>query len=151
MLKLCEADKVLEIGTGSGTQTHDLASTGATVHSIELEPWIDTSKIIGDCVYLHAGPGQVGLYDRAPFTAIVATCGVDHIPDAWVKQLAEGGKLVVPIGDSRGQRLTLFRKEETGLVPERVGAYVRFTMIKEPPKQNPPKYQPNERESYVSE
>lgn len=144
LLQLTESDKVLEIGTGSGTQTHDFGSTGAMVHSIELEPWIDTSKIIGDCVYLHAGNGIAGLPECAPFSAIVATCGIEQIPDTWRDQLGDGGRLVVPIGEQSGQRLVLFRKHGSELIPEKVAAYVRFSMMKEPPKRNPPKYQPNE-------
>jgi len=142
LLKLDSSDKVLEIGTGSGTQTHDLKQTGAIVHSIELEPWIDTTITEGECVSLHAGDGLKGLPDYAPFTAIVATCGVSEIPQSWAAQLSDGGRLVVPIGDVRSQRLTLFRKHGSELIPERIGAYVRFQMYREPDKPRPPKYQP---------
>src|SRR6266852_156349 len=60
MLNLGPSDKVLEIGTGSGTQTSEFGATGAEVHSIELEPWVDTTQILGDCVYLHTGDGVKG-------------------------------------------------------------------------------------------
>src|ERR1700676_4455582 len=80
MLGLGPKDKVLEIGTGSGTMTNEFAATGAEVHSIELEPLLDTTKIIGDYVFLHTGDGVRGLPASAPFTAIVATCGVEAIP-----------------------------------------------------------------------
>jgi protein-L-isoaspartate(D-aspartate) O-methyltransferase len=142
MLKLTDADKVLEIGTGSGTQTHDMAQTGAMVHSIELEPWIDVTIPVGDCVYLHSGDGFKGLPERAPFTAIVATCGIEQIPKAWEDQLADGGRLLAPIGDASNQRLTLFRKHGTDLIPERIAAYVRFQMLRDKPVPKPPKYQP---------
>ena len=142
-LQLGPNDKILEIGTGSGTQTKDFAATGAEVHSIELEPWVDTTQIIGDCVYLHTGNGAKGLPQFAPFTAIVATCGVEAIPRVWEEQLLAGGKLVAPIGDGSSQRLTLFRKEDSGLRPERVCAYTRFSMMRERPSPKPPKYQPD--------
>jgi protein-L-isoaspartate(D-aspartate) O-methyltransferase len=143
MLSLGPKDKVLEIGTGSGTMTNDFAATGAEVHSIELEPWVDSTKIVGDYVFLHTGDGVKGLPQHAPFTAIVATCGVDAIPKAWDEQLLDGGRLVAPIGDSASQRLTIFYKEHGSLRPLRVAAYTRFSMMRERPSPKSPKYQPN--------
>lgn len=142
MLNLGPKDKVLEIGTGSGTQTNEFAATGAEVHSIELEPWVDTTQIVGDCVYLHTGDGVKGLPEFAPFTAIVCTCGINQIPDAWPPQLSERGRVVAPIGDSSSQRLTLLHKRGEDLLPIKVLAYVRFSMMKERPSPKPPKYQP---------
>lgn len=143
MLNLGPADRVLEIGTGSGTMTSEFGATGAEVHSIELEPWVDSSQIVGECVFLHTGDGVKGIPQAAPFTAIVATCGVQEIPKAWIEQLAPEGRLVAPIGDSKSQRLTVFRKKGHELIPERITAYVRFSMMKERPSPNPPRYQPN--------
>ncbi len=144
MLNLGPKDKVLEIGTGSGTMTNEFAATGAEVHSIELEPWVDSTVITGDCVFLHTGDGANGIPNQAPFTAIVATCGVETIPRSWSEQLADGGRLVVPIGTSESQRLCLFQKRPDGsLVPQRVCAYTRFSMMKERPSPKPPKYQPD--------
>jgi protein-L-isoaspartate(D-aspartate) O-methyltransferase len=142
LLNLQAEDILLEIGTGSGFQTGVFAGFGAAVHSVELEPWIDPTTTLGDCVFLYPGDGRIGLPQHAPFTAIVATCGVEEIPRAWVEQLAAGGRLVVPIGDSSAQRLTLFRKEDDELVPVRIGAYVRFQMLREKPKPPKLKYQP---------
>jgi protein-L-isoaspartate(D-aspartate) O-methyltransferase len=142
MLCLQPHDKLLEIGTGSGYQTNVFAETGAEIHSIELEPWVDSTKITGDYVFLHTGDGINGLPKQAPFTCIVATCGVESIPRAWNEQLSAGGRIVVPIGDSSSQRLTLFRKVDSELRPERVVAYVRFSMMREKPQPKPPKYQP---------
>src|SRR5690242_11012500 len=85
MLNLGPKDKVLEIGTGSGTQTSEFGATGAEVHSIELEPWVDSTQITGDCVFLHTGDGIHGLRAFSPFTVIVATCGVNEIPRSWVE------------------------------------------------------------------
>jgi len=142
MLNLGPSDKVLEIGTGSGTQTSEFGSTGAEVHTIELEPWVDSTVITGDCIFLHTGDGKNGLPNQAPFTAIVATCGVEDIPRAWVEQLSASGRLVVPIGDVSNQRLVVFDKVGSELVPRRVAAYVRFSMMKEKPSPKPPRYQP---------
>jgi protein-L-isoaspartate(D-aspartate) O-methyltransferase len=141
LLELHPEDILLEIGTGSGFQTGIFAGFGATVHSIELEPWIDPTTILGEYIYLYPGDGKLGLPEHAPYTAIVATCGVEEIPRAWVEQLACGGRIVVPIGNSKAQRLTLFRKENDEMRPVRIGAYVRFQMLREKPKPIPPKYQ----------
>jgi protein-L-isoaspartate(D-aspartate) O-methyltransferase len=147
MLNLGPQDKVLEIGTGSGTQTNEFGATGAEVHSIELEPWVDSTVITGDCVFLHTGDGINGIPSQAPFTAIVATCGVKDIPKSWVDQLQDNGRLVVPIGEAASQRLTLFRKQNGDLIPERVCAYVRFSLMKEKPKAGKiPYISPSERE-----
>src|SRR5438105_896706 len=143
ILQLGPQDKVLEIGTGSGTQTNDFAATGAEVHSIELEPWVDTTQILGDCVYLHTGDGINGLPNHGPFTAVVATCGVKQIPRAWEEQLCDGGRMVVPIGSADSQRLCVFQRREGELSPVRVAAYVRFQMMREKPAPKPPKYYPH--------
>lgn len=142
MLDLKPSDKLMEIGTGSGYQTRRFAETGCEIHSIEIEPWIDTTVVTGDCVYLHFGNGVRGIDGYGPYTAIVATCGVDSIPEAWTKQLAEDGRMVVPIGDPKCQRLTLFRKKDDLLEPKRVGAYVRFQMLRDKPEPKPPRYNP---------
>lgn len=141
LLDLSPEDILLEIGTGSGYQTGIFAAFGAAVHSVELEPWIDPTVSIGNFVFLYPGDGKLGLPEHAPYTAIVATCGVEEIPRAWVEQLACGGRAVVPIGNSKAQRLTLFRKENDELRPVRIGAYCRFQMLREKPKPIPPKYQ----------
>lgn len=146
LLDLKPEDLLLEIGTGSGFQTGVWAGFGCAVFSIELEPWIDPTKTIGDYIYLYPGDGKLGLREHAPYTAIVATCGIEQIPKQWVEQLTEGGRLVAPIGDSKAQRLTLFRKENGELVPKRIGAYVRFQMLQEKLKVIPPKYAPYEKQ-----
>lgn len=130
-LGLQPKDKLLEVGTGSGSQTAEFAKSGAEIHSIELEPVIDAVDRLGCTpIYLHSGDGTFGLEQEAPFTAIVATCGVTEIPKAWKEQLAEEGRLLCPIGDKFCQKLTLFKKRQGELYPQRVAAYVRFQMIR---------------------
>ncbi len=80
-------------------------------------------------MYLSYGDGAKGKPEDAPFDAIVATCGTREIPQAWVDQLKEGGRLVVPVGDNQVQRLTLYRKRGFRLEPLKVAAYVRFVML----------------------
>lgn len=132
MLRLTPEDKLLEIGTGSASQTIEWAKSGCEVHTIELKPVCEPWRVrLGkDQVYAHMGDGKLGLPQEAPFSAIVATCGIESIPDAWQDQLSPKGRMVVPIGTSSCQRLTLFEKDEEGAFrPQRIAGYVRFSMI----------------------
>lgn len=134
MLELGPEDKLLEIGTGSASQTQEWAKSGCEIHTIELEPIVDPSKLGShglEQVYAHLGDGKNGLPQEAPFSAIVATCGVASIPEAWQEQLKPMGRLVAPVGKAEAQKLTLFRKTEDGyVVPQRVAAYTRFSMMR---------------------
>lgn len=134
MLELTAADKLLEIGTGSASQTVEWAKSGCEIHTIELkpvvEPW-NMSDHGANQIYAHMGDGRIGLSQEAPFSAIVATCGVEAIPDAWKDQLEPLGRMVVPLGTSAVQRLTLFSKDLHGSFhPQRVAGYVRFSMMR---------------------
>lgn len=134
MLQLRPTDKLLEIGTGSASQTQEWAKSGCEIHTIELQPIVNPEAMGNrglDQVYAHAGDGKKGLPQEAPFTAIVATCGVSEIPEAWREQLAVNGRMVVPLGSAEVQKLTLLRKKPNGALNlERIGAYTRFLMMK---------------------
>ena len=130
MLELKPQDVMLEIGTGTGSQTAEWQKYCAEVHSVELhQEYKVNDQELGPHVYLSYGDGAKGLPEVAPFDAIVATCGVEDMPEAWIEQLKDGGRLVVPIGKRECQRLTLWRKRGVGIFPERVAAYVRFVMM----------------------
>jgi protein-L-isoaspartate(D-aspartate) O-methyltransferase len=130
LLELKPTDILMEIGTGTGSQTAEWQRYCAEVHTVELrqEYKLDDS-LLGPHVYVSCSDGAEGLADAAPFDAIVATCGVAEIPAAWKDQLKDGGRLVVPIGHPESQKLTLFRKINDELTPERVAAYTRFVMM----------------------
>lgn len=128
MLALKPTDKLMEIGTGSGTQTEIWAKHCKEVHTVELRPF-NYCDYLGNHVYFREGDGKDGIPAEAPYDAIVVTCGVKEIPSAWKEQLDEGGRLVVPLGDAELQRVTLFMKLHGIVGACRVGGYARFQMM----------------------
>ncbi|HSL21948.1 MAG TPA: protein-L-isoaspartate(D-aspartate) O-methyltransferase [Vicinamibacterales bacterium] len=117
------SDVVLEIGTGSGYQAAVLAELSKEVLSIELIPELAerayaTLKRLGyRNVQVRAGDGYAGWPERAPFRRIMVTAAPPEIPQALVEQLAEGGTMVVPVGDYL-QQLMVVRKTAKGIVRE---------------------------------
>ena len=125
-------EKVLEIGTGSGYQAAILAEMGAHVYSIEvLEPLAEraanTLNRLGyKNLHLKTGDGYLGWNDHAPYDAIVVTCSPTKIPQALQDQLAEGGRMIVPVGSQNSiQYLYLLEKKE-GKIKRQNKMAVRF-------------------------
>ena len=105
-------DKVLEVGTGSGYQASILAAMGARVFSIErdLDLLADARKMLDTLGYRVAtkgGDGTVGWNEFSPFDGIIVTAGAPTIPQPLLKQLADGGRLVIPVGDLDFQTLVV--------------------------------------------
>ncbi len=109
-------DRVLEIGTGSGYQAAVLSPLVQHVYSIEIiEPLAEQAKSrldrLGyDNVSTRMGDGYLGWPEHAPFDAIIVTCAPDDIPQPLIDQLAEGGRMMIPVGKLGNQRLVLLEK-----------------------------------------
>lgn len=117
-------DKVLEIGTGSGYQAAVLAPLVKDVYTIEIvEPLGKrATKTLADLkyknVHVKIGDGYKGWPEHAPFDKIIVTCSPEQVPQPLVEQLAEGGMMVVPVGERYQQTLYLFRKKDGKLESE---------------------------------
>ncbi|HEY8703127.1 MAG TPA: protein-L-isoaspartate(D-aspartate) O-methyltransferase [Gaiellaceae bacterium] len=111
-LRLRGGERVLDVGTGSGYQAAVLAEMGADVHSIERVPELAAQARealaaagYADRVHVHVGDGTRGLPEEAPFAAIAVAAAAPCVPPSLYDQLAEGGRLVVPVGPRSEQLL----------------------------------------------
>ncbi|MEX2172882.1 MAG: protein-L-isoaspartate(D-aspartate) O-methyltransferase [Pirellulaceae bacterium] len=117
-------DKVLEIGTGSGYQAAVLSPLVKDVYTIEIVESLGKSatktlqRLGYDNVHVKIGDGYLGWPDRAPFDKIIVTCSPEKVPQPLVEQLADGGLMVVPVGERYSQTLYLFRKKAGQLESE---------------------------------
>lgn len=99
-LELTGTERVLDVGTGSGYQAAVLAELAAEVVSIERIPELaaDAARNLAETnVELHVGDGSLGVPERAPFDAIAVAATATAVPPALVEQLAEDGRLVLPL------------------------------------------------------
>jgi protein-L-isoaspartate(D-aspartate) O-methyltransferase len=110
-MELTPTDIVLEIGTGCGYQAAVLAEIAARVYSIERIPFLAAraQKTLAELgyenVFITSGDGTLGWKEHAPFDAIITTAGAPTIPEPLKEQLADGGRLVIPVGDRFSQDL----------------------------------------------
>ena len=117
-LELKGGEKVLEIGTGSGYQAAILAELAKEVHSVERVPELaekareNLSRVGVKNVSVHVGDGTLGWLEDAPYDAIIITAGTPTMPEGLADQLAEGGRLVAPVGSRWRQMLELWIKRE---------------------------------------
>jgi protein-L-isoaspartate(D-aspartate) O-methyltransferase len=107
----------LEIGTGSGYLTALLAELAAEVFSVERHAILaDAARnlltVMGyNNVTVIVGDGSRGLIERAPYDAVIVSAAAAEVPGALLEQLAEGGRLIIPIGTTDSQQLQLIRME----------------------------------------
>ena len=117
-LDLRPTDNVLEIGTGSGYQTALLAELAHTVFTVERHAELSSaakerlSHLGYANVNFFVADGSLGLPQHAPYDAIVVSAAAPRVPESLVAQLAEGGRLIIPVGNADSQHLELVRKIE---------------------------------------
>jgi protein-L-isoaspartate(D-aspartate) O-methyltransferase len=129
--------RVLEVGTGSGYQAAVLAEIVDHVYSIEIEPELARkaatllNELGYDNVTVRAGDGYAGWPEHAPFDIIIVTAAPDHVPQALIDQLANGGRMTVPVGPVYAvQQLRLIEKDESGKLHQKEIAPVRFVPMR---------------------
>lgn len=115
-LGLSGSEKVLEIGTGSGYQAAVLSVLAGEVYSVEFQADLAKSaaerlqRLGFENVHVHCGDGSSGLKELAPFDAILVAAAAPSIPEPLLEQLAEGGRIIAPIGAEDRQELMLVRR-----------------------------------------
>ncbi|MFW6200960.1 MAG: protein-L-isoaspartate(D-aspartate) O-methyltransferase [Gemmatimonadota bacterium] len=126
VLEVGAADRVLEIGTGSGYQTALLARLADHVYSVErLRALSVRARAALDAlgvanVALLVGDGTIGWPKHSPYDAILVAAGAPSVPDALIDQLAVDGRMLVPVGDRRDQQLLLVRRTAEGIEREEI-------------------------------
>jgi protein-L-isoaspartate(D-aspartate) O-methyltransferase len=130
LARLNSKSRVLEIGTGSGYQAAILAELSAELYSIEIIP--ELANRSREClarlgyrnIQVREGDGYLGWPEEAPFDAIIVTAAPKQVPGPLLAQLALGGRLVIPVGDTY-QDLKVYTRSEKGVREESI-APVRF-------------------------
>lgn len=116
-LELKPTDRVLEVGTGSGYQAAILAEICREVYTIEIVESLGkhAAQILKQLgytnVHVRVGDGYYGWPDAAPFDAIIVTCSPSDVPQPLQQQLAEGGRMIIPVGEGQLQELVLITKQ----------------------------------------
>jgi protein-L-isoaspartate(D-aspartate) O-methyltransferase len=133
-LHLTPADKVLEVGTGSGYVTALLGELAAQVFSVERHASLAESarKLLAGLGYANVsvvtGDGALGLAAFAPFDAILVSAAALHLPPAMPAQLRDGGRMIIPIGSPDSQQLHFIRIVN-GQVIDSLRELVRFVPL----------------------
>lgn len=135
LLELKGDERVLEIGTGCGYQTAILCELAREVYSLErfsqlADRAARSLALLGyENLEIHVGDGSQGLPDMAPFDAIIVTAAAPTIPGPLCSQLtAQGGRMVLPVGDRKGQRLQIVYRRGTRCVVQ-ASIPVRFVPL----------------------
>jgi protein-L-isoaspartate(D-aspartate) O-methyltransferase len=136
LLDIQKDDKVLEIGTGSGYQCAILLKLTSSVFSIERQKTLYEStskrlKELGYAPHLRYGDGHEGWLEEAPFDKILITAAAHEIPPRLLEQLKIGGKLVMPVGGTYTQKMTLVEKiSDSESILSEHGGFVFVPLLK---------------------
>lgn len=133
-LRLTPSNRVLEVGTGSGYQAAILAHITPHVWSIETLPELagaarERLRGLGYRVEVREGDGRLGWPEHAPYDGIIVTAAAADVPPALVVQLAEGGRLVIPVGETPWDQLLWLIHKTGGRLRRELLAEVRFVPL----------------------
>lgn len=134
-LRLKREEKILEIGTGSGYQAAVIAEIAKEVYTIERISILAqrAKKILKELSYqnikIKIGDGTKGWKEFSPYDGIIVTAAAPKVPESLIKQLAKGGRLIVPIGNLYSQELILYEKKKGRLMTTNFGG-CRFVPLK---------------------
>ncbi len=125
LLALRGRERVLEVGTGSGYQAAILAKLAAEVHTVEIIPELarEARRILKRLhltnVHVHIGDGSLGWPPAAPYDGILVAAAAPDVPQPLLDQLADGGRLVIPVGGRGFQELQLWKRKGNTFRQER--------------------------------
>lgn len=128
--------RILEIGTGSGYQAAVLAEIADTVYTIEIVPELarESSELFKSLGYTNiivkAGDGYNGWKEHAPFDIIIVTAAAERIPEPLLEQLAENGRLVIPVGRANSVQELILAVKRNGKIEKKNLTMVRFVPFK---------------------
>lgn len=125
LAELQGTEKVLEVGTGSGFQTALVATLARQVYSVERIPELarrarDRLRRLGLHASVRVGDGSMGWPEEAPFDVILVAAAAEDPPEALSRQLSEGGRLLIPVGDEDRQTIVRIRRTGKGWEREAV-------------------------------
>jgi protein-L-isoaspartate(D-aspartate) O-methyltransferase len=126
--------RILEIGTGSGYQAAVLAEMGARVFTIERHMDLLTQARkrfdrLGYLVVSHCGDGTLGWKEYSPFDGIIVTAGAPNVPQPLFEQLNDKGRLVIPIGDTDTQTLSIILRDGNEFYEKKAGGFKFVPLI----------------------
>lgn len=141
-LEVGEGDRVLEIGTATGYNAAllaDLAGSSGQVVTVEIEE--DLAERAGERltetgygqVRVVRGDGRIGFREAAPYDRIIVTAGVREVPPAWIEQLAEAGRMVVPLVNAYGEGVSVMFEMVDGELEARSGRACGFVPLRSVP------------------
>ncbi len=136
-LSLKREDKILEVGTGSGYQTAVLAEILKKIYTTEIRPQLARKAMMrlnelgyGDKVKIRIGNGNLGYEEEAPFNGIIVTAATIDIPKPLVEQLAEEGKIIIPVGSTEHQVLIRATKIKGKLIEEKLLSCIFVPLVR---------------------
>ena len=135
VLELKDHHRVLEVGTGSGYQAAILGQIVDTVYTIEIVEALAfnaknrLAELGYDNINVKSGDGYLGWPEKGPFDAIIVTAGAEEVPEPLLKQLKEGGRMIIPVGPHNGVRQLLLITNKSGKFKTKEVMAVRFVPL----------------------